>query len=56
MARVFLGNRDGDTPEARQQLSLRLANRVSLFVAGPKAPPAAEVFLEMVLWAKAARG
>jgi len=56
LARAFLRNRDGYTPEARQRLALQLANRIWPFVAGPSVPPAPEAFLEMVLQVKAARG
>jgi uncharacterized RDD family membrane protein YckC len=56
LARAFLANRDGYTPDARQRLSQQLANRIWPFVAGPTVPPHPEVFLEMVLQVKAARG
>jgi uncharacterized RDD family membrane protein YckC len=56
LARAFLANRGGYTPEARQRLSHQLANRIWPFVAGPSVPPHPEAFLEMVLQVKAARG
>jgi uncharacterized RDD family membrane protein YckC len=56
LARAFLANRAGYTPEARQRLSHQLANRIWPFVAGPSVPPHPEAFLEMVLQVKAARG
>jgi len=56
MARTFLTNRSGYTPEARQRLAADLANRVWPFVAGPTTPPYPEAFLEMVLQVKDARG
>jgi uncharacterized RDD family membrane protein YckC len=56
LARAFLANRGGYTPQARQRLSEQLANRIWPFVAGPGVPPHPEAFLEMVLQVKAARG
>jgi len=56
LARTFLGNRDGYTPEARQRLAVQLANRIWPYVAGPSSPLHPERFLEMVLQVKAARG
>jgi uncharacterized RDD family membrane protein YckC len=56
LARAFVANRDGYTPEARQRLSQQLAGRLWPFVAGPTVPPHPEAFLEMVLQVKAARG
>jgi hypothetical protein len=56
MARTFLANRAGYTPEARQRLAADLANRIWPFVAGPTVPPHPEAFLEMVLQVKGARG
>ena len=56
LARAFLTNRGGYTPEARQRLSRQLATRIWPFVAGPSVPPHPEAFLEMVLQVKAARG
>lgn len=56
LARAFLANRSGYTPEARQRLSHQLAARIWPLVAGPSVPPHPEVFLEMVLLVKSARG
>jgi hypothetical protein len=56
LARAFLGNRGGYTPEARQGLAAQLANRIWPYVAGPSVPPHPEAFLEMVLQVKGARG
>jgi uncharacterized RDD family membrane protein YckC len=56
LARTFLANRHGYTPEARQRLAAQLANRIWPFVAGPNVTPHPETFLEMVVQVKAARG
>jgi uncharacterized RDD family membrane protein YckC len=56
LARTFLANRHGYTPEARQRLAAQLANRIWPYVAGPNVAPHPETFLEMVLQVKAARG
>ena len=56
LARTFLANRNGYTPEARQRLAAQLANRIWPYVAGPNVAPHPETFLELVLQVKAARG
>lgn len=56
LARAFVANRAGYTPEARARLSVELAGRLWPYVAGPVTPPPAEAFVEMVVQVKAARG
>jgi uncharacterized RDD family membrane protein YckC len=56
LARTFVNNRGGYTPDARFRLASELANRIWPFVAGPAGVPHPEQFLEAVLTVKAVRG
>lgn len=55
LARTFLANRSGYTPDARVRLGCELAGRIWPLVAGPTGPMPAEWFLEAVLLVKSAR-
>jgi uncharacterized RDD family membrane protein YckC len=55
LARTFLANRGGYTPEARRRLAYELAGRMWPLVAGPVAPTQPEQFIEAVLLVKSAR-
>jgi uncharacterized RDD family membrane protein YckC len=56
LARTFLTNRWGYTPEARSHLALQLADRLWPSVSGPVTAPHPEQFLEAVLLVKSVRG
>jgi uncharacterized RDD family membrane protein YckC len=56
LARTFLANRWGYTPEARAHLAVQLADRLWPMVGGALAPPHPEQFLEAVVWVKSVRG
>jgi uncharacterized RDD family membrane protein YckC len=56
LARTFLANRWGYTPEARSRLALQLADRMWPLVAGPVTAPPPEQFLEAVVLVKTVRG